>query len=189
MQNFTEIFPTKCLNRLSSTRQTAGFINNASMLTNRSRQLVFRSFCRRSRVVLFSHQLAFLCQFLDVDITSNCVLKTRGAKTVSELSPLALERVLMELSHGGRPPPPPLAAFPFKCTLRKKILPITSPETFFTGWPLALHQCEPVLAGTCAALGLLQSITVGLNSVTDILCMASHTLFFGHSQSQKQCTF
>lgn len=69
---------------------------------------------------LFSHQLAFLCQFLDVDITSNCVLKTRGAKTVSELSPLALERVLMELSHGGRPPPPPLAAFPFKRTLRKK---------------------------------------------------------------------
>lgn len=120
MQNFTEIFPTKCLNRLSSTRQAAGFINNASMLTNRSRQLVFRSFCRRSRVVLFSHQLAFLCQFLDVDITSNCVLKTRGAKTVSELSPLALERVLMELSHGGRPPPPPLPAFPFKCTLRKK---------------------------------------------------------------------
>lgn len=31
---------------------------------------------------VFSHQLASSCQFLDVDIASNCVLKTRGAKTV-----------------------------------------------------------------------------------------------------------
>lgn len=85
MQHFTEIFPTKCLNHLSSTRQAAGFINNASLLINRFRQLVFRSFFRRSG--FFSHQLASFCQFLDVDITSNWVLKGRGAKIVFELLP------------------------------------------------------------------------------------------------------
>lgn len=85
---------------------------------------------------LFSHQLAFLCQFLDVDITSNCVLKTRGAKTVSELFPLALERFLMELRHGGRLPPPLLS---FQVYAKEKVFPTTSLETFFTGWPLTLH--------------------------------------------------
>lgn len=56
-------------------------INNASMLINRFRQLVFRS-CASQKVgwIFFSHQLASFCQFLDVDITSNCVLKTRVLK-------------------------------------------------------------------------------------------------------------
>lgn len=135
MQNFTEIFPTKCLNRLSSTRQTAGFINNASMLTNRFRQLVFRSFCRRGGVGLFSHQLAFLCQFLDVDITSNCVLKTRGAKLCLS-SPLSLwSTSLMVFSRDGRSPPSPLPAFPFKCTLRKKCSQSLCWKPFLQGGP------------------------------------------------------
>lgn len=72
----------------------------------------------------FSHQLASFCQFLHVDVTSNCVLKTRGAKTVSGLVSLALEYFLMELSHGGWPFP--LPALPFKCTLKEKIFLITS---------------------------------------------------------------
>lgn len=132
---------------MSSTRQAAGFINNASVLTNRFRQLVFRSFCRRSGVALFSHQLAFLCQFLDVDITSNCVLKTRGAKTVSELSPLALERFLMELNHGGRSPPPSLPAFPFKCTLRKIYFPSLHWKPFLQGGPShSINVSECLLA-------------------------------------------
>lgn len=71
----------------------------------------------------FSHQLASFCQFLHVDVTSNCVLKTRGAKTVSGLVSLALEYFLMELSHGGWPFP--LPALPFKCTLKEKIFLIT----------------------------------------------------------------
>lgn len=32
--------------------------------------------------LFFSHELASFCQFLDVDIASNCVLKTKGAKAV-----------------------------------------------------------------------------------------------------------
>lgn len=72
----------------------------------------------------FSHQLASFCQFLSVDIISNCVLKTRGAKIVSGLFSLALECFLMELSHGGWPSP--LSALPFKCSLKEKIFPITS---------------------------------------------------------------
>lgn len=40
-----------------------------------------------SQGVVFSHQLASFCQCLDVDITSNWVLKARGAKIVFELLP------------------------------------------------------------------------------------------------------
>ena len=144
MQNFTEIFPTKCLDHLSSTRQAAGFINNASVLTNRFRQLVFR----RSGVDLFSHQLALLCQFLDVDITSNCVLKTRGAKTVSGLLPLTLECFLLELSHGAWPSP--FSAFPFKCTLRKTYLQSLHLKPFPQG-----GSSHSLWAGPCRPLALL----------------------------------